>query len=108
MESRILVAYASNAGSTADVAKAVGEELSLSGMQVDVRPIRDLDGVDLSLYSGVVVGAPMILGWHRSAEKFVKAHQAELARVPVAFFATAMSLTATRDRAQGLPRLRRP
>jgi menaquinone-dependent protoporphyrinogen IX oxidase len=35
----------------------------------------------------------MILGWHRSARKFIKQHQSALSRIPVAYFCTAMSLT---------------
>jgi menaquinone-dependent protoporphyrinogen oxidase len=95
MGGQILVAYASNAGSTADVAKAVAEELRTAGLEVDARPIAELDSADLSSYSAVVVGAPMILGWHRRAEKFMKAHRAELANARVALFATAMTMTAT-------------
>ena len=41
----------------------------------------------------MIVGAPMILGWHRSARKFIKQHQSALSRIPVAYFCTAMSLT---------------
>ena len=95
MPGRILVAYASNAGSTAEVAKAVSEELAHDGAQVDVRPISELSGADLSPYDAVVVGAPMILGWHRDAERFVKANRAALSRVPVAFFVTLLSLVKT-------------
>ena len=43
--SKILVAYATMAGSTAEVAQAVGEELSRGGLQVKVLPmgeVRDL------------------------------------------------------------------
>ncbi len=95
MPGRILVAYASNSGSTAEVAKVVGTELARDGAQVDVRPISELSGADLSPYDAVVVGAPMILGWHRDAERFVKANRAALSRVPVAFFVTLLSLVKT-------------
>jgi menaquinone-dependent protoporphyrinogen oxidase len=97
MQGRILVAYASNAGSTADVAKAIAEELALTGAQVDTRPVADLEGADLSGYAAVVLGAPMILGWHRGAERFLKAHRGELAKTRVALFATAMTMTRTRE-----------
>ena len=62
---KILVAYATMAGSTADVAHVVGEEITKGGLQVDVLPLADVK--DLELYDGVVVGGPMIMGWHRSA-----------------------------------------
>ena len=95
MQGRILVAYASNAGSTADVARVVAEELTAGGAQVDTRPIRELKAADLNEYSAVIVGAPMILGWHRDASRFLSANRASLAQKPVALFATAMTMTQT-------------
>lgn len=91
--SRTLVAYASNSGSTVEVAQAIGDAISKDGGQVDVfrlDAIASLDG-----YDAAIVGAPMILGWHRSAQAFVKQHQHALSRIPVAYFFTAMSLTDT-------------
>ena len=90
---KILVAYATNAGSTAEVAQAVGEEQGKNGAQVEVRLIDEITTVEG--YDAVVVGAPMIMGWHRSAVNFVKKHQQELSKVRVAYFLTAMSLTQT-------------
>ncbi len=88
---KILVAYTTNAGSTARVAEAVGEELGEKGAEVEVRRLEEV--ASLEPYAAVVVGAPMIMGWHGSAMKFVKKNQAALGRVRVAYFLTAMSLT---------------
>ena len=93
---KILVAYATNAGSTADVAQAVGEELGKDETLVDVRLIDEVTSVEG--YDAVVVGAPMIMGWHRTAVKFVKKHQHELSKGKLAYFITAMSLTQTENR----------
>lgn len=90
---RILVAYATMAGSTADVAQAVGEEIAKSGVQVDVLPLNQVRG--LEAYDGVVVGGPMIMGWHRAASGFLKKHRRALQRIPLAVFVTAMRLTQT-------------
>ena len=90
---KILVAYATMAGSTADVAKTVAEEIAKSGAQVDVLPLSEVK--DLAAYDGVVVGAPMIMGWHRSALGFLKRQRSALQRIPLAVFVTAMSLTQT-------------
>jgi len=96
---KILVAYATNAGSTLEVAQAVGEELGRNGHQVEVRQIKDVQTIEG--YEAVVVGAPMIMGWHRSATSFVKKHQQELSKLKMAYFLTAMSLTQTDYRHQG-------
>lgn len=89
----ILVAYTTNAGSTEEVAQAIGETLSKGGALVDVRRLEEVSNLDS--YQAVVVGAPMILGWHRDAVRFVKKHQKALEKVPAAFFCTALSLTDT-------------
>jgi menaquinone-dependent protoporphyrinogen oxidase len=88
---KILVVYATNAGSTTEVAQVIGEELSKSGAQVEVRQIADVVGVEG--YDAVVVGAPMMMGWHRSAVRFIKKHQQSLSRIQVTYFLMAMNLT---------------
>ena len=90
---KILVTYATMAGSTAEVAQAVGEEIAKSGFQVDVLSLSEVK--DLDLYDGVVVGGPMIMGWHRSALGFLKKHRSKFQRIPLAVFVMAMSLTQT-------------
>jgi menaquinone-dependent protoporphyrinogen oxidase len=92
---KILVAYATMAGSTAEVARVVGEEIEKSGVQVDVLPLSEVK--DLGAYDGVVVGGPMIMGWHRGASGFLKKHRAAFQRIPLAVFVMAMSLTKSGD-----------
>ena len=88
---KILVAYTTNAGSTTRVAETIAKELSQAGLQVDVRRLEEVSSLDG--YTGVVVGAPLIVGWRRAALKFVRQHQPALSRLPVAYFMTAISLT---------------
>jgi len=88
---RILVTYATLSGSTAEVAEVIGQALRQGGAVVDVRPIREAP--DLGAYQAVVVGGPMIMGWHREAVQFVAARQRPLSQKPVAYFVTALSLT---------------
>ena len=55
MSSRILVTYASRAGSTASIAEAIGKTLIEGGAQVDVIPMNEVK--DLSAYRAVVAGS---------------------------------------------------
>lgn len=87
----ILVTYATMAGSTAGVAEAVAEELAQGGLPVEVLPLGEVDSV--AGYAGVVIGGPMIVGWHREALGFLKRHRRALQKVPVAVFIMAISLT---------------
>jgi len=88
---RVLVAYATMAGSTMEVAEAVGEEFTRQGVQADVRPISEIE--NLEGYDGVVVGGPMIMGWHREAGRFLKKNKRVFSDVPLAIFVMALSLT---------------
>ncbi len=99
---KVLVAYTTNSGSTEDMARQVADELGKNGAQVDLTRLEQV--TDPSGYDLVVVGAPMILGWHRAARKFIRQHQAALSKAKAAYFAAAMSLTRT-DEAQidGVP-----
>jgi menaquinone-dependent protoporphyrinogen oxidase len=98
----ILVTYATMAGSTAEIAQSIGDTLAEAGLSVDVLPIRSVD--DLQGYSAVVVGAPMILGWHREARRFLRRHRSILETIPFAIFTTAMSLTQTKQESvDGIP-----
>ena len=102
MNSKVLVAFATSSGSTAEVAEAIGKTLGQEGVPVEVRPIKDVE--DLGAYDAVVVGGPMIMGWHREAAKFVKKHQETLSQMPVAYFMTALNLTKTsQDSVEGVP-----
>jgi menaquinone-dependent protoporphyrinogen oxidase len=96
---RILVAYATLSGSTVDVARAVADELAASDVQVDVLPLSEVR--DLAAYDGVVLGAPMIMGWHRAALRFLRHNRGVLQRIPLAVFVTAMSLTQTGETSVG-------
>jgi menaquinone-dependent protoporphyrinogen oxidase len=90
---KILVAYATMAGSTVEVAQAVAEELASSDMQVDVLPLSEVR--QLNGYDGVVVGAPMIMGWHRAALRFLRNNRRAFQHIPLAVFVTCMRLTQT-------------
>jgi menaquinone-dependent protoporphyrinogen oxidase len=99
---RVLVAYATMAGSTAEVAQAVAEELAKTGAEVEVLPIPQVK--DLQGFDAVVVGGPMILGWHRAALRFLRQHRRTLRSIPLAVFVTAISLTQTdQTSVEGVP-----
>ena len=99
---RILVAYVTMAGSTVDVSQAVGEEIAQSGLQVDILPISEING--LQAYDGVVVGGASIMGWRRAALRFLKKHREAFEHIPLAVFVMAMNLTQSGEtRGEHLP-----
>lgn len=96
---KVLIAYTTNSGSTEDVARVIAEELGKGGAETTVNRLEQIQSLDG--YDAVIVGAPMILGWHRAARKFIHQYRQDLSRIPVAYFCTAMSITARPDQPQG-------
>jgi menaquinone-dependent protoporphyrinogen oxidase len=92
MSNKILVTYASRAGSTAGVAAAIGEALSGSDVQVEICPMNDVK--DLSPYRAVVAGSA-IRGqkWLPEAMQFMQAHRDALAQKPFAAFMVCITLS---------------
>jgi menaquinone-dependent protoporphyrinogen oxidase len=91
MSERILIAYASRHGATAEVAEVISQTLSTNGVKVDLASMTDIESIDG--YRAVVVGAPIYsANWMPEATEFVKKHQAALGRVPVACFVLAIRL----------------
>jgi menaquinone-dependent protoporphyrinogen oxidase len=84
---RLLVAYASKHGSTAEIAEAIGEALRARGDEVEVRPaaeVRELSGVE-----GVVIGSALYMGrWMREGVEFLKRHERTLRDVPTWLFSS--------------------
>jgi menaquinone-dependent protoporphyrinogen oxidase len=85
MPEKILIAYGSKAGSTAEVAQAIGEEMKAAGADVTVQPVDAIK--DISAYDAVVVGSAVrafhLLGVTR---RFLRRHKKTLKQVPVAYF----------------------
>lgn len=89
MIARILVAYATQKGSTADIAEAIGAGLRQMGHAVDVREMRTVKSLDG--YEVVILGAPVYVGRIIEMGKFVGRHRSELATRIVAAFAVGLA-----------------
>jgi menaquinone-dependent protoporphyrinogen oxidase len=84
--SRILVAYATNHGSTTEVAEAIATALRDHEHEVDVAPAADFRA--LEGYRAVVLGGALYMGRvHHDAASFLKRHRQVLQEVPLAVFA---------------------
>jgi menaquinone-dependent protoporphyrinogen oxidase len=91
MGKRALVAYATRAGSTVEIAAAIGEMLSEAGTAVDILPAKQV--TDPAPYQLVVLGSGIYLGrWMRDAVKLLERHREALNDVPVAFFSVCLTL----------------
>ena len=91
MSNKILVTYASRAGSTADVAEAIGKTLAEGGAQVDIIPMKAVK--DVTPYQAVVAGSAIRKSkWLPEAMQFIQTHRAELSKRPFAEFTVCITL----------------
>ncbi len=92
MSKKILVTYATRAGSTAGVAEAIGKTLGEEGWPVDVLPMKDV--TDLTPYQAVVAGSAIQSAqWLPEAMQFLQTHRTVLAQKPFAAFLVCMTLS---------------
>jgi menaquinone-dependent protoporphyrinogen oxidase len=87
MSVKVLVAYATKHGATAEIAERIGEVLEQAGVSAEVRPVGQVK--DLDAYGAVVLGSAVYIGrWRKEASKFVKVNENQLSRVPVWIFSS--------------------
>lgn len=97
MTTSILVAYATQHGSTCDVADAIAEALqSHFGLRVDVLAVDEVQTV--AGYDAVILGSPVINDeWLPAAGQFLETFAKALRDLPRAYFLTCMSMEKHRD-----------
>ncbi|MGE5408168.1 MAG: flavodoxin domain-containing protein [Syntrophothermus sp.] len=84
---KMLVAYASKRGSTAEIAEAVAAELSAAGLDVDCIDSGEVD--DLDGYEAVVLGSAVYTKrWRGDARHFLRHHRKALATMPFWVFSS--------------------
>ncbi len=82
---KILVAYATESGSTAEVAERVAGILKSKGLQVELSQVSEVS--DVSSYEACVIGAPVMrFSFLPVARKFVEKNKVFLGSIPVALF----------------------
>jgi menaquinone-dependent protoporphyrinogen oxidase len=91
MNKKYLVAYGTAAGSTAEVAEAVGEELRKGGLDVDVMAVEAVQ--DLTPYDGVVIGSAVrIFRLIAPTRRFIRKFKKGLKAKPLAYFLVCMTM----------------
>jgi menaquinone-dependent protoporphyrinogen oxidase len=84
---RVLVAYGTKNGSTAEIAEWIADELRGQLIEADVLPAADIH--DIGPYDAVVLGAGLYVGrWQRDAVRFARRHRKALTRRPVWLFSS--------------------
>lgn len=87
MTTKVLVAYGTTNGSTAQIAEAVAEVLRKEGLTAEALPAGSVDRVES--YDAVVVGGGLYAGrWHKDARRFLRRHRRELAGRPLWLFSS--------------------
>jgi menaquinone-dependent protoporphyrinogen oxidase len=85
MAAKVLVAYTSRTGSTAEIAQAIAKELEATGNSIEVAEMKGIDTIEG--YRAVVIGAPIYMAAiEKDVAHFVGQHRNGLTGVPVAAF----------------------
>lgn len=101
MSRKVLVAYASKMGATAEIAEAIGAELRAHGHQVDVSDVTSVGSIEP--YDAVVLGSAIyIRRWRPEAVRFLRRNAGQLGSRPVWLFHSG-PVGPDKDQAQDLP-----
>ena len=93
---KILIAYDTGYGTTAEIAQMIRKEILLCGAQADAIQVTAVDR--LTTYDAVVVGSPIRLGRCTPRIKnFLKRNAGALNHLPIAFYFTCMSVIRVSD-----------
>lgn len=96
---KILVAYESQFGSTAEVANFIGNNIDSKDKEIDVLKIKDV--ISLSEYSQVIVGSAIQYDkWMPEAREFVQVNETELATKSVSYFLVCLALSKKTEKAK--------
>ncbi|MCX7976286.1 MAG: hypothetical protein N2646_04350 [Bellilinea sp.] len=86
---KVLVAYSTRAGSTAEIAATIGQTLSQRGFSVDVLPVKKQPNP--ADYQAVILGSPIRMGsWLPEMVSFIKENRSLLEKLPLALFTVHM------------------
>jgi menaquinone-dependent protoporphyrinogen oxidase len=84
---RVLVAFASRHGATAEIATEIGQILEAGGHEAAVLKVVDVERVDE--YEAVVLGSAVQYGrWLNEAARFAFDHQVQLSSIPLWLFSS--------------------
>jgi menaquinone-dependent protoporphyrinogen oxidase len=87
MDAKVLIAYASKHGATAEIAEKICDVLRQEGLPADALPVGRVG--DLSDYTAVVLGSAVYLGrWRKEAAAFLTSNEQTLATRPVWLFSS--------------------
>jgi menaquinone-dependent protoporphyrinogen oxidase len=87
MATRVLVAYGSKYGSTAEIAQRIGEVLNEARLKVEVLPVAVVKSV--TEYDAVILGSAVYAGqWIKDAASFLESHASALASKSTWFFSS--------------------
>lgn len=87
MANRVLVAFATKYGSTAEIGERIGQVLQEAELPAEVRNVKEIG--DLTPYTAVVLGSAVYMfKWRKEAARFLQKNEQALAQRPVWLFSS--------------------
>ena len=86
MTNKVLIVFATDYGSTKEVAEAIAAIFREKGVEVDILSFREARTI--TGYSGIVMGSPLLMHrLHKDIKNFLNRNRQVLVNLPVALFA---------------------
>ncbi|WP_138899872.1 flavodoxin domain-containing protein [Streptomyces albidochromogenes] len=87
MSRKVLIAYGTKNGSTAEIAQVIASVMRDRGLEADARAAAEVE--DVAPYDAVVLGGALYMGrWHKDARRFARQHRHILAERPLWLFSS--------------------
>jgi len=100
MQKKILVAYASRTGSTAEVAEKIGNTLKDLGASIDVKSVKEIS--DVSNYDAIIIGSAVrMFKLLPETMEFFKRFSESFKDKPVAYFIVCLTMKEDNDKNSG-------
>jgi menaquinone-dependent protoporphyrinogen oxidase len=92
MPRKVLIAYATWAGSTAEIAEGIAKILRDPSLDVEVWPVHDVKS--LAGFDAVILGTPIRMGRpHPDIKRFVRRFKKEILNLKVSFFVACLNMS---------------
>ena len=93
---KVLIAYASEAGSTAEVASFINDIITEAEIKSECINVKNINSVED--YDIIFIGSPIYMGkWKKEATKFIEINQEQFKDKKIFYFLTCMSLSSNEE-----------
>lgn len=89
---KVLIGYATSDGQTRKISRRIADHLVDNGHSIELAQLKDIEGIDLGRFDGVIIAASIHAGHYQAAlSDFAESKASELRRVPSLFLSVSLA-----------------